>query len=762
LGSAQVEPIRPSTFKEVAAYLEPDGDVYLYLNSDQAAAKVLEFADVVAEGAGSCVACHQPKERPQVERVLKALRQFALETGALEIKGMGMSSVRKGGMESSRAVLYHGDTQPTGRLWQIGGGKPHAFTGLLMMPKNTVAAYTGDCRLDLLWETIDSLATTIGPDARDGLRELRKSLRELGDLDATMAAFTGQITIILTLDPERTTPLADNPDVEIPELSLLIAASVNAAHLHGAFENAFGAHPQIEHLEIPGATAFTLRAEEEQPMRWWPTFAKTESQFIFASNPDVVSAALNVPVGDGLATSAEFQQMQTGMPTEGNQLFFVSRRLGDELGRIAKQLAPEAEAAPPIQLLSVNVRHADAMVGYSKQSANFANALPDTIAVIGTAWSSQALSGAYARLKEANRPLTLEELLPEPPADNAAPHYENAIAELGDTQLEEQTTALLEGNASAENQSQWAKSVARGPVAEAFAEIRRGADKTYFKDLDWDAGPAMQLPHISEARKLCRIICANAVHLAATDKLEAAWEEMGIALSLSDALANEPLLISQLVRVAEYAICHKAMMQVATFGPPSAEQAAKLDALIAVFESVKPMARAMDGERIASGEWVYKNYRNPQLFGEVAAPVWTAPFTMLKPLVDLDHAGYLDALGGYATNLERPLEQIDRNMKVEPPPYGIISSMVLPAVNSAGVKAVGSATSARIARLALAALRLHADTGKYPATLDELRTPHSREDPFSGRPFTYESDDRGFRIGSVGKKGDISWQLETK
>ncbi|MFT5130177.1 MAG: hypothetical protein ACI8W8_003806, partial [Rhodothermales bacterium] len=545
LATAQVavEPIRPSSFADVARYLEPNGDAYVYLNSDQFATKVLEFSEAI----GEAIMLAQPKERPQFQRTLKALRQLAEETGALEIKGMGMSSARKGGMQSGRTVLFHGDTQPTGRLWQIGGGKPHAFTGLSMMPKTTVAAFTGDCRLDLLWESLDALAATIGPDARDGLRELRKALAEYGDLDATMAAFTGEITLIVTLDTERSHALDCNPDVQIPELSILLSLGVKAPNLHGAFETLFGAHPQLEHLEIPGATAFALRPEQEQAFRWWPTFAKTEGRFIFASNPDIVKSVLNVPIGEGIATSAEFQQLQTGMPTEGNQLTFVSRRLSDELGRIAKALAPETELPPPFQMLGVTVRHDDAMVAYSKQSADIATALPTTFSVVATAWSSQALTSAYARLKADDRPITMDDLLPEPPNDNAAPHYEDAFAALEDAGLTEPLRELavdiLSGQATAEGHDEWRGLVARDTVADALEATRLGSSKRFFKDLDWNKGPAMVLPHIGGHRKLLRIVCANAVDLAHNDKVEEGWSELAVALSLSDALVDEPLLI---------------------------------------------------------------------------------------------------------------------------------------------------------------------------------------------------------------------------
>ena len=730
---AQVDakPIRPSTFAEVANYLEPKGDVYLYFNSDQLAERALTLADAI----GDAVLLDNPRERPQLQRFLAALHQLVSETGLLQAKGLGLSSVAKGGMQSSRAVLYHGGPRPEGRLWQVLAGDPQAFIGLTMMPESTVAAATGVCRVDLLWETITALATTIGPDAEAGIRELRKTWADAGDLDATMAAFTGEFSLMLTLEEK--------------ELGLLLALGVNEAPLFEGIQNMFGAHPQLEHLEIPGATAFTIRPEHEAP--WSPTVASTSKHFLVATKPELVSKALSVPVGGGLVSTAEFQQLQTGMPTEGNQLVFISRRLSDEF-----------ELENPFQMLGVTVSHSDAMVAYSKQSAGMGNSIPAPLTAIARAWSAQELARARAALVAAGRPMTMEEIVPPAPADNAAPHYQNAHAAISD-ELRELTSEILAGG-TAENHATWAELATRESTISILREIRTGAGKPYHNELDWSQGPGILLPHLSDVRNLARVITANAIHLARGGQVEKAWEEIIVAVTFSDALAKEPILISQLVRIAMFHIAKNAAEKVARYGAPTADQAARLDDLFAVFESTKPMARSIDGERVMLGGWIYENPANRDvnaLAGE-ALPAWFGMISLFEPVIQFDQAYYLQALGGYAANLEQPLTKIERGFEPQLPPYAILSKIVLPAMGSISGKTVETATMAQICRLSIAAMRQHADSGKYPAGLEDIASKTDKTDPFSGRPYVYERWRTGFSIGSVGKNGELKWAVETE
>jgi hypothetical protein len=753
MAQVAVEPLRPSSFAEVARYLEADGDAYVYLNSEQLAAKALAFADAV----GEVIAIDKPRQGAEIQRLLTVIRQVVSEAGLLEARGFGMSTLRKGGMHSGRAVFYHGDSQPKGRLWQMGGGEPRPFTGLSMMPANTVAAFTGDCRLDLLWKTLEAIATTFGKDLAAAFRDLHRQWGDAGDLDATMGAFTGDVTLFLTLDPA-----ADA--TEPPALSLLLALGVKDDQLYRGFEHIFGDHPQLSRPEIAGASGFTLQGQDDT-LRWWPTVASTAERFIFASNPEIVTTALSLQPGAGLVSSEEFQHLQTGMPTEGNQLLFVSRRLSDQFARLTRERDPEAEVPAPFQMLGVTVRHPDAMVAYSKQSADIASTLPNALQAILAAFSSQQLANSLTRLKADKRPMTLEAIVPEAlaDADNAALHYDAALSELRKDELikplEELATSILD-DPTPENRNKWQAQAANVRLATALQEIRSGSAKRFYKDLEWKAGPGMLLPHMSDLRLLSRIINANAVHLAHGGKVDAAWANLAVSLRLADAPVDEPVLISQLVRFAMFAISRKAMLEVAKFGPPTAEQARELDGLLARFENTSPMSRAIDGERLAMGEWVYANFDKPEAGAMTGLPgAAFSLFSLLPSLVDLDRAVYLHALGDVARNLQQPLEQIDRKQEIQPKPYSTLSRLVLPSITPTVKRLVETATEARMARLFLLVMRHHADAGSYPKSLDELRTPHSQIDPFSGNPFEYQRWQDGFSIRG-GENAGLEWKVE--
>jgi prepilin-type processing-associated H-X9-DG protein len=333
VGLARAQEEAPSSFREVTRYLNPDGDFYLYLNSAQWGEKLLKMSEKLELLAQAV----EPKQAAETKAIFAGVREILQESGLMQVKGLGMSSVLwQEGLYANRSVAYHGDAPVTAKLWQIAAGEAQRFEGLAMMPENTVLGFTGNLRLDLLFDFLSTL-----PSTEKALEELRQQWREKGrDLDAVMAGFAGDVTLIVTIDPEKRRQL---PPHSIPEFGLLAAFDVRDHSLYELVAKDLERAPQSEPLELPGVQGLTVRGQERGPIRLQPTVAKSANRLYLASNPDVLTAALAT---DGrLADSAEFKRLHEGLPEQGNHLLFVSRAITAQIKQFVRK-GLQAEVGP--------------------------------------------------------------------------------------------------------------------------------------------------------------------------------------------------------------------------------------------------------------------------------------------------------------------------------------------------------------------------------------------------------------------------------
>ncbi|MFT5130560.1 MAG: prepilin-type processing-associated H-X9-DG protein [Rhodothermales bacterium] len=328
-----------NSFDEVARYLNPNGDFYLYLNSDQVGEKLMEFTKSLEEmvqgidGDGA--------------KAIEGMREMWRESGLLQLKGIGMSSVLwKEGVYANRSVAFHGDNPVTGKLWKLGAGEPHGFDGLSLMPANTVAGFTGTFRIDELFTFMTTLIPQMDPNAERGLDGVRQQWKEQGDdLDATMAAFTGEITVIVTMNPAKLRQIS--PEISIPEIGVLLSLGVRDDQFYRALAREIEKAPKAEPLDLPAVEGFSVHDPDRGPLRFQATLAKSATRIFLATNPELLADALATE--NRLADSDEFARLHDGLPARGNQLLFVSKTLTSQIKRIVrgeleKQVGPAGDA----------------------------------------------------------------------------------------------------------------------------------------------------------------------------------------------------------------------------------------------------------------------------------------------------------------------------------------------------------------------------------------------------------------------------------
>ena len=134
----------------------------------------------------------------------------------------------------------------------------------------------------------------------------------------------------------------------------------------------------------------------------------------------------------------------------------------------------------------------------------------------------------------------------------------------------------------------------QGPLS----ELRRMlTNRALFIRLDLEEGFELMLPHLAPAKSAIQALNADTVHALHEGRLDEAWENLMAATYLLDLLEDEPLLISQLVRIAGAAIIQGGVWEaLETEGWTDAQ----LEALQARWEKqefMAPMGRALEGER---------------------------------------------------------------------------------------------------------------------------------------------------------------------
>ncbi len=236
-------------------------------------------------------------------------------------------------------------------------------------------------------------------------------------------------------------------------------------------------------------------------------------------------------------------------------------------------------------------------------------------------------------------------------------------------------------------------------------------------------------------------------------------------MALARSLENEPLLISQLVRIACQAIGVDSLQRIVSRTALPEAELQEIGAALARAEERDAMARAMAVERCIG--WNAFN----TTFDEYAEFVWGSP---LQPflyraagLLEIDYLTYLEIMGEPVRICEMPLrertqaarehgERLEEWLGSTPRFYCIVTKKVTPAIGRCVEEDVKVIARLRAARAALAVERYRLDKGRLPEELDELVAEYLQaipEDPFDGKPLRYKKLDKGYVVYSIGPDG---------
>jgi hypothetical protein len=391
------------------------------------------------------------------------------------------------------------------------------------------------------------------------------------------------------------------------------------------------------------------------------------------------------------------------------------------------------------------------------------------IYAIAVASSSAKLRRAYANLEKAGRPMNRADVIPAkiPDTENAAPLYESAIMLLKAQPAPEKnlleylgdlSEKFMKDDLAAGKCDELQQLVQRESVALALSIVEQGTQRRSCRfDHDYDAGIYMLLTHLAEMRHLARILATHVCFEARTGSPESAWGRVPAQLRLADALLNEPVIVSQLVRIRTIELVCRTIRKLCEIAPPTEQQSRDIASVLESFDSVRPLVFAIDSERLLFGEWVF-NLPKRKLLKEPDILDWSDDFLgvvkiYFKPTFLADRAAYLRIMQEYAQQFERPssreeMQALEERIETESERYPL-TRVLTPGMNR--VKQIHNQMLAelRIVRTGLALLQYKQTEDAFPATLEAIGLGDIK-DPFSDGPLLYRSHADGFILYSVG------------
>ncbi len=312
--------------------------------------------------------------------------------------------------------------------------------------------------------------------------------------------------------------------------------------------------------------------------------------------------------------------------------------------------------------------------------------------------------------------------------------------------------------------------------------------------LDFSKGFSMDVSHLAKVRQCARLLRADAVIKAAGGNYSEAVEDVIAGMKLADALAQEPVLISQIKRIETYGIMTDALQQLTHGGEYPPHLASQLLAHIEHADNRAAFAESLTGQQVAGLQAFEEILR-----GEVDVTLWPSSYSEFrqtvrnrfrwlyfgplgKPWVNMDESAYADIMTRVQDAAGLPyyeahpqLMQIDQDIE-NLPSTRLVSQALLPALSRAWQAQARHEATIDLMQMGLLLEQYQGQHGSYPQGLDAIAPGLGGElpvEPYTGEPYHYEASDDGFLLYSVGdnltddggvqhdpRRGDIIWRGE--
>jgi hypothetical protein len=324
-----------NSFQEVTSHLDPGGNLYLYLSTEEwlkglsgEIGQVRDFMNAVPNGPAP--------DKQDTALTFGIVSNLVKQSGLEDVSGFGMSSLAVDkDLYQSKAILHHYRGNNSGFLWSMFGKQPHALEAIDLLPANTVFASFTDLDLKLLWSVVAREIEQSGiRSARQSVQGFRNQFAAMAgvDLDESLASLGGECGAVVTLDePKRNGTFVPGSNVPIPQVGAMLICKVKNETIFNAIEGSWGSNPAVIRTNRPDLRMRTMPLPSPTPITLRPSIARSGDYFFLASNDAIVEAAVAVKAGTqtGLKSTDEFKRLSQRVPQQGNAFSFRSQRIAE-------------------------------------------------------------------------------------------------------------------------------------------------------------------------------------------------------------------------------------------------------------------------------------------------------------------------------------------------------------------------------------------------------------------------------------------------
>ncbi|HCO95659.1 MAG TPA: hypothetical protein DIU00_17220 [Phycisphaerales bacterium] len=278
--------------------------------------------------------------------------------------------------------------------------------------------------------------------------------------------------------------------------------------------------------------------------------------------------------------------------------------------------------------------------------------------------------------------------------------------------------------------------------------------------IDLSAGFETKLPPLSEIRRAVFLLKLEAILHAENGDGESAVRSAKSSFGIARSLAKEPIVVSQLVRVACQSLAATTIEYCINRIELKDEQLVELIECVHNAERISDISCAFVGER-CNGISFFKapGSVNPDIFNGIPVRPILELYKTLG-LVDSDAIIYLDLMEEYIKSGQLPLHKRHRAAKTieakrkSTSQAHILLHIIVPAFSTITTIEIRKFASLRTARTALSIERYRLAAGKLPDALTDLVPAYLDAvptDPFDGNELRYKKLEPGFVVYSIGE-----------
>ncbi len=282
-------------------------------------------------------------------------------------------------------------------------------------------------------------------------------------------------------------------------------------------------------------------------------------------------------------------------------------------------------------------------------------------------------------------------------------------------------------------------------------------------DIKYEAHFASLLPHLGPLRNFVKNFALRALAHLGNDDPESALSDIRMCLFLAESIKDEPLLISQLVRIANLQISLQPIWEGLKEEKWNAEQLADLKKQLADIDLLEGYRISILGERDLANLAIEQMAINPKAFSEMTEgesdKIGLVPQGWIRQnqrRLNEMHVRFSQRIVDTKARRIHPdlsvafNKELSARTKRKLPIYDVLSGMLLPAIDKVAVKIGSSQTAVDHARIACL-LELHKlEHKKYPEKLADLKTTLPL-DPYNGKSYVSKVDKEGrYQLYGIG------------